>query len=137
MQFQLRNSLPQGAQIIDPRASQAVQQRQQQSADYQQQLNTVDRHAGIVRQQATTLILAYQADVKRYQEATGQLVKKNNTLGKWEQRLANKAKDVKKETGQKSPHAKSTADRSRMLRLYFQLDFEVEKRRVLNSYTER
>jgi len=137
MEVQLRNNLRQGTQIIDPRASLAIQQRNERLRQYQREYNTVDRRAGIVRQRVAALILAYQTDVKRYQQATGQLVNKNKTLNKWEQRLAKKAKDVQKGLGHKSSQVQSIADRSRLLRLYFKLDFEAEKRRVLDSYTER
>jgi len=115
-----------------------LQQRQNQMFGYQLDYNATVGRLSNVAQQGNLAMQQRTDAIKRYETATGQLVKKNADLDKWTARL----KDEKQKLTVQAPVAKggkkAPADKKQQftLKTYLPLDLEVEKERVLASFTQ-
>ena len=116
----------------------------QQSNDYQREIGTrsslrtmllsqyevVDRQAAATRKKAEPIVQQRAEAVNKFQAATGELIKENNSLGKWDKNLARKGK-----TTVRKPGSLAKADpKVRLLSSYLPFDFEQERQRVLDSF---
>lgn len=111
-----------------------LQQRQNQMLAYQIDYNTTVGRLQAVAQQGAQAMRERADAVKRYETATGQLVKKNSNLDKWTSRLKNeKQKLTLQKPGDKAKKA-PTDKKQPTLKTYLPFDFDIEKERVLASF---
>ena len=113
-----------------------LQQRQNQMFGYQMDYNqTVGRLQSVAQQ--GNLAMQQRADaVKKYETATGQLVKKNADLDKWTARLKDQKQKLTVQTPAAKGGKKAPLDKKQQFTLknYLPFDLEVEKDRVLGSF---
>jgi DNA repair exonuclease SbcCD ATPase subunit len=136
MQFQANNSTAQG---IDPitaqRQEQQFMQRQNQLINAQIEYNATIGRLNRTAQQGRAVMQQRAALVKKYEAATGQLVKKSTELEKWSARINDKKKKLDVQSAGKAKGAKTAVDRKVLsLRSYMPFDFEAERERVLSLY---
>lgn len=98
------------------------------------QYNVLDRQAAGVKQQATGVIAQRASAVAQYQRETGDIIKKSESLAKWDKVLAAKEERAAKTKPTKSATSRAVDAKLRALSTYLTLDFEAETRRVLESY---
>ena len=115
---------PSGALLI------SIQNRRNTLAGYQLDYNSTVERLNAVALQGNGVLEARNAAIDRYQEATGQLLKKDKKLTRWNSRLGDKKRKL-----QTQPPAKDLKDNlERKLdafRTYVELDLDAERTRVL------
>ncbi len=113
------------------------QQRQNQMFGYQLDYNATIGRMQAVAQQGNFVAEQRAEAVLRYQTATGQLVQKDAGLDKWATRLKNEKQKltVQKPSAQANNRAPAARKHEFSLKSYVPLDFDVEKRHVLASFS--
>jgi hypothetical protein len=108
----------------------SIQNRQTTLAGYQLDYNSTVERLNAVALQANGVVEARAAAIDQYQDATGQLLKKDKKLTRWSSRLGEKKRKL-----QTQPPAKDLKDNlERKLdafRTYVELDLDAERNRVL------
>jgi hypothetical protein len=108
----------------------SIQNRQNTVVGYQREYNATIGRLNAVAQQANGVIAARTAAVDQYQDATGQLLKKDKKLTRWNSRLGEKKRKL-----QTQPPAKDLKDslerKLDAFRTYVELDLDAERTRVL------
>jgi len=111
-----------------------IQQRNRWLNGYHVQYHAALRQMGLIQRNAAVVARQRQSAVRRYEKATGNVVKQSGALDKWTARLNNKAKKIKKKPVGKSVRASWLRRRIRSLRTYVDFDLDAERKRVLDSY---
>ncbi len=107
--------------------------RQQQILQYQQDRNRTLTGMNQFYQQAQVMINQRQALVADYERATGQLVQKDESLKKWNDRLQKKEKDVVDGAKGKLAAVQSLDQRRKTVGTYLSTDWEAERQRLLEA----
>jgi hypothetical protein len=129
-------------QFVMQNVQMQLMQRQNQMLGYQMEYNdTVGRQQQIAEQ--ANLAMQDRADaIKRYEAATGQLVGKNADLDKWTARLQDEKQKLTVQKpaapGAKTGSKKGNADQKPQftLKSYVPLDFDLERDRLLASFSQ-
>lgn len=124
--------------IPNPRQQTQLQQidrelgtRQQQILQYQQDRNRTMTSMNQQYQQAQVVIAQRQNLVADYERATGQLVQKDESLKKWNDRLQKKEKDVVDGAKGKVVAVQTLDQRRKSVGTYLIMDWEAERQRLL------
>ncbi|MGE5194126.1 MAG: hypothetical protein ACM3U2_16645 [Deltaproteobacteria bacterium] len=114
-----------------------IQQRQNQMFGYQLEYNATIGRLQAVAQQGNFVSGQRAEAILRYQTATGQLVQKDSDLDKWAKRLKNEKQKltVQKPPAKGNKKAPAAQKHEFSLKSYVPLDFDVEKRHVLASFS--
>lgn len=86
-----------------------------------------------VSQQAAKVVGERAAAVKQYEKATGQLIKQDAAIGKWEDRMKKDGDKLKKVAKDKSSTPAKKAAAPKTLRSYVDLNWAIERDRLLES----
>lgn len=105
--------------------------RQQQILQYQQDRNQTITSMNQFHQQAQVLLNQRQAFVADYERATGQLVQKDESLKKWNDRLVKKEKDADENAKAKPAAVQTLEQKRRSVSTYLSTDWEAERQRLL------
>jgi hypothetical protein len=109
--------------------------KQQDLLGYQLRYAALEQKAlAVVAQARKVLALRQQAAVK-YKNATGQLVRRDQTLARWEE-FVEKSSLKAADKANKTDPLEALEKRLTMVTSYFPLDFESEKVRVLKSFKQ-
>jgi hypothetical protein len=108
----------------------SIQNRQNTLAGYQLDYNSTVERLNAVAVQANGVVEARNSAVDQYQDATGQLVKKDKKLTRWGSRLGEKKRKL--QTQPPAKDLKDSLDRKLdAFRTYVELDLDAERNRVL------
>lgn len=105
--------------------------RQQQILQYQQDRNRTVTGMNQFYQQALVVLNQRQALVADYERATGQLVQKDESLKKWNDRLVKKEKDAEDNAKAKPGAVQTLEQRQKSVGTYLSTDWEAERQRLL------
>jgi len=116
--------------------NQQMQQLILQRNNYAAQYNQLDAQAAGIRREAQPLITRRATVVAQYQKETGQIVKQNDALQKFDKSLSQKEKALNKAAGKGTakPAAKPGDAKSQAITSYFPLDFAAERERILATF---
>jgi hypothetical protein len=120
---------------LDLRATfnQQLGQRQATLIQYQFDWNRTATQQNQVQQQAVGLLNQRQAAVSDYQQQTGQLVKQDGQLDKWNKRLNEQAADLEDPPTGKTAQARSLQQKLKSAAAYLPWDWEAERQRLLKG----
>ncbi len=107
--------------------------RQQQIQRYQQDRNQTMAGMNQFYQQAIAAIGQRQSLVADYERATGQLVQKDESLKKWNDRLQKKEKEIAEGPRGKAAAVQSLDQRRKSVATYLNTDWEAERQRLLEA----
>jgi hypothetical protein len=109
--------------------------RQNQLMNYQLEYNATIGRMTQTAQQGQGVQQERAAMVRKYEKATGDLVKKNAELDRWAARVAEKKKKLDVQGVSKQKGARAAADRRiPTLKSYVPLDLDAERARLLEAY---
>jgi hypothetical protein len=113
------------------------QQRQNQMFGYQLEYNATIGRMQAVSQQGNVVAEQRAEAILQYQTATGQLVQKDAGLDKWATRLKNEKQKltVQKPSAKANKKTPAAQKHEFSLKSYVPLDFDAEKRHVLDSFS--
>lgn len=107
--------------------------RQQQILQYQQDRTRTLTGMNQYYQQALAVINQRQNLVADYERATGQLVQKDESLKKWNDRLQKKEKDVVDGAKGKVAAVQTLDQRRKTVGTYLSTDWEAERQRLIRT----
>jgi len=105
--------------------------RQLQIQQYQQDRNRTITSMNQFQQQAQVVLNQRQALVADYERATGQLVQKDESLKKWNDRLVKKEKDADENAKAKPAAVQTLEQKRKSVGTYLSTDWEAERQRLL------
>lgn len=106
---------------------------QAQQVGYQVEYQRTALSALGVSQQAAKVVQERAAAVKQYEKTTGQLVKQDAALGKWEERMKKDGEKLKKVAKDKPASGLRKVTAPKTLRSYVDLNWAIERDRLLES----
>ncbi|MBI5758086.1 MAG: hypothetical protein HZA46_06175 [Planctomycetales bacterium] len=112
---------------------QQISNLQAQQVAYQIEYDRTALSALGVSQQAARVVQDRATAVNRYEKTTGQLLKQDATLGKWEDRMKKSGDKLKKAAKDKPAGGTPKVNLPKSLRSYVDLNFTIERDRVLES----
>lgn len=113
----------------------ALLQRQQELLKYQGQFNLLKQQALGVVSRAGTVLDRRNAAVRRFQQATGDLAQREESLETWLKALQQSALKVSEQAAAQPMGIRLLSKRLSLPSTYFAFDFEAEKQRILDSYS--
>jgi hypothetical protein len=112
---------------------QQIANLQSQQIAYQIEYDRTALSALGVSQQAARVVQDRATAINRYEKTTGQLLKQDATLGKWEDRMKKTGDKLKKVAKDKPAGGTPKVNLPKSLRSYVDLNFIIERDRVLES----
>ena len=112
---------------------QQIQTLQAQQVAYQLEYDRTSMSGLAVSQQASRVVQERMASVKQYEKATGNLVKQESALGKWEERMKKDGEKLKKAAKDKSAGSTKKSAAPKTLRSYVDLNWIIERDRLLEA----
>lgn len=113
----------------------ALGEHQEQLVRYQLQYFALEQRGTQLMVQARHVMLARQAAAKQYQQATGQIAKRDQTLTRWKNLVQKSALKAVAKANDTDP-IEALEKRLAAATSYFPIDFETEKTHLLNSYPQ-
>lgn len=113
--------------------SQAVRQIEQRIINYNNRYFGLTRQMNSLQQSAALAIRNYQGIVKQYENATGQIVRKNTDLTKLESQVERQKSKLEKTKQKKAGGANRAVGRLRRFSTYVDFDITAEQERLLKS----
>lgn len=132
--LRLRTNIGQKSSPRQLALDQLIGQRELQIVRYQTDQTANTQQMNLIRQKALQVLDQRAAAVRRYELATGQIVKQNESLKKWNDRLKKEAQRVAESPVGKSTKLSTLESRLRAFGTYVELDLETEKERLLASF---
>jgi hypothetical protein len=111
-----------------------LNQRQQQLFDYQLQRDQTVVAMQAVYRQAAGVLAQRQAFIADYERATGQLVKQDDSLRKWNDRLAKQKTELEETPTGKTPGTQALEQKMKSIGTYLPADWEAIRQRLLAEY---
>jgi DNA repair exonuclease SbcCD ATPase subunit len=112
---------------------QQISTLQRQQVAYQLEYERTALSALGVSQQAGRVVQDRMGAVKQYEKATGNLVKQEAALGKWEDRMKKDGEKLKKVAKDKASGSANKSAAPKTLRSYVDLNWAIERDRLLES----
>lgn len=116
---------------------QQIANLQAQLAAYRIEYDRTTLSALNVSQQASRVVQERATAVNRYEKTTGQLLKQDATLGKWEGRMKKTSEKLASAAKDKPAGGTPKVNLPKSLRSYVDLNFTIERDRVLESAGSR
>jgi hypothetical protein len=105
--------------------------RQEQIFAYEQDRQRTLNSMGAVYQQAQLALQQRQSLVADYERGTGQLVKQDESLKKWNERLQKQEQELAEGPKGKAPSVQTLEQRRKSVSNYLPMDWEAERQRLL------
>lgn len=104
-----------------------------QKIQLQLELDRISQESRVISQNAAVVLNQRQAAIQQYQLKTGQLVKEEAALQKWQDRLAKDSAKLKSPASDKGGTVTRTLTKAKSLRTYLDFDLDDERRRLLEQ----
>lgn len=129
-----RNTRNNNAQLIAQRnANQQVDQLLNQKIQLQFEVDRLSQEAFGVSQNAARVVQQRDVVMKKYQQMTGQLVKEEAAVQKWQDRLKKDTNKLKAPASEKGGLVTRTLTKAKSLRTYIDFDIADERQRLLEQ----
>lgn len=116
---------------------QQIARCQLQSLEYQAERDRTIASLRNVQGQANTLLAQRQAAVADYEKQTGEILKRDEQLEKWNQRIIKKAEELEDTPAGNTAEVKHRERKLQTIGAYLSLDWETERQRLLKAAVEK